>query len=530
MAPGPGALVGTMPKTLYDAYGRPVDQRALRDEHSGPTTTGVRSIWSTHQAGAWTPQRLAAVLREAEQPGDGASERYVELAEHMEETHLHYLGLLSTRRRQVAQIGVTVEPASDAGPDVDDADLARQALARDDLEDDLADALDAVGKGYSVAEIDWETSERQWMPRRLQHRLPQWFDWDRDTGTELLLRSENGYAPLAPYKYLTLRLAAKSGLPIRGGLARCAAWAWIYGRYGLRDWMRFAEAYGHPLRLGRYPPGADPDDRAVLWRAVRDIGVDAAAIIPEGMSIEWVQDRTVQGRSEIYRELLAYLDSRLSIAVLGQTLTTEAGQGGSGSYALGQVHDRVREDIERSDARQLAAALRRDLVIPLITLNRGTRKAYPRVVIERETPLDLDLLGQTLERLVPLGLRVRADEVRTRLRLQTPDDDDEVLEPPMGPVAAARSRPGLPALARAGADPLDAAIDAALDALDDPDALAPVAEALARPLLDAAAGGDGELRGRLAARYPDLDPDRLQDLATRVLFVADTWGRLTAHQ
>ena len=57
----------------------------------------------------------------------------------------------------------------------------------------------------------------------------------------------------------------------------------------------------------------------------------------------------------------------------GQTLTTQPGD--SGSCSLGQVHNLAREDIERSDGRQLAATIRRDLVIPIVTLDHGSRMA-----------------------------------------------------------------------------------------------------------------------------------------------------------
>ena len=224
----------------------------------------------------------------------------------------------------------------------------------------------------------------------------------------------------------------------------------MFKSYTMRDWVRFVEAYGHAMRLGKYGRNASDEERAVLTRAVRNIGVDAAAIIPEEMDITFVDDATVRGRSEIYRDLVQYIDNQLSIAILGQTLTTQSGDSGSGSYALGQVHNLVREDIERSDARQLAATLRRDLVVPIVALNHGPRARYPRLKIERVSEPNLDLLSQSLERLVPLGLRVRADQVRSLFRLEAPDADDEVLtapgggstDPPSPPPAKARDAGG----------------------------------------------------------------------------------------
>ena len=514
--------------TLYDHTGRPVDMRALREEHSGPSVTGVRSILTTHPAGRLTPQRLASILRESEVPGDGSSEDYVELAEEMEERDLHYLGVLNTRKRQVARIGVTVEPASDSAEDLRDAELVQgffDRKARASITDELVDMLDAIGKGYSVAEIDWETSERDWMPKRLVHRLPQWFDFDRDTGEQLMLRKDDGWGPLAPYKFVTHVTKVKSGLPIRGGLARAAAWAWLFKTFTLKDWMRFVEAYGHPMRLGRFPPNADPDDKAVLYRAVRNVAADAAAIIPEGMNIEFVDDTTVRGRAEVFREFVAYLDSRISIAVLGQTLTTE--QGDRGSQALGNVHQKVREDIEESDAEQLAGVLHRDFVIPVIALNHGVRKAYPRVVIERKKAADAKLLGDVLEKLVPMGLRVRADQVRSVLHLDAPAEDDEVLEPPMSasPVVAAALR-RRDRLATAAARDRRPAIEQVVDAIE-ADEWQTLAAPVIEPILARAASNPEGLLRDLVSVYPDLDTEALTERLARVLFVADSWGRLT---
>ena len=71
------------------------------------------------------------------------------------------------------------------------------------------------------------------------------------------------------------------------------------------------------------------------------------------MMIEIVGDGAARGRAEIYRDLIAHIDSQTSVAVLGQTLTTQEGQ--SGSYSLGQVHDRARAEARSDDPIDVAA-------------------------------------------------------------------------------------------------------------------------------------------------------------------------------
>ena len=69
-------------------------------------------------------------------------------------------------------------------------------------------------------------------------------------------------------------------------------------------------------------------------------------------------------------------------------------------------------------------------MIPIVALNRGPRRAWPRVVIEREQPADIALIAEAPQKLVPLGLDVRRDEVRAMLGFEAPGSDDDVLAPP----------------------------------------------------------------------------------------------------
>ena len=518
---------------LLDHRRRPIDMAALRERRGGPSLTGVRSVIPQHPIRGLTPEGMAAILRQAETPGYGHASRYLELAEVMEERDLHYVGVLGTRKRAVSQIGIQIEPASDAARDVADADLVREFFAREAFEDEAFDLLDAIGKGFGVAEIIWERSARQWMPIRLEMELPQWYGYDAETGAALMRRDEGAWTPLEPWKYVVHTAQAKSGLAIRGGLARIAAWAWLFKIYGLKDWVRFCEAYGQPIRIGRYPPNARQEDKDVLETAIRNVAADAAALIPEGMGIEFVSVESASARAEIYRDLIQYIDSKLSIAILGQTLTTEQGQ--SGSYALGQVHNLVRGDIERADGRQLAATLRRDLVVPIVTLNHGPRDAYPAVKIERAAAVDRDLLSRSLERLVPLGLRVRADEVRTMLGLTPPDKDDEVLapraggstDPPSPPPAKARDAGGegdYRALARElrETDPLPDLTARTRDAVG------PLVDGWIDRLAKDAAGADSlpDLRARLDARLAaSWGTESVVDALTPALAAAELAGR-----
>jgi phage gp29-like protein len=451
---------------LYDAYGREVDTDLLRDEQAAPTMAGVRNIYSImHPSTGLTPEKLVAIHRQAE---FGDPYLYLELAEEMEEKDLHYLAVLSTRKQALSGSEIIVSAASDAAEDRRAADLVRDIVngGAFDLQSALFDVLDAIGKGFSATEIVWDTSGREWIPRRLTWRDPRWFMFDWISGEELLVRTlrDEGptipsmapvastvphfggsrwyagtdgdaqigiqplTAPLAPFKFIVHAAKAKSGLPVRGGIARAAGWAYLFKNYVLKDWMTFAEVFGQPLRLGKYGPGATENDKQALLSAVANIGTDAAAIIPESMLIEFVETRQ-NGGAEVYEHFCDYLDRQVSKAVLGQTLTTEMPRAGGGSRAAAQVHEAVRRDILESDARRLGATLTRDLVRPIVDLNLGPQARYPRLTFGIAEEEDLKAFADVVAELADRGLRVGQRAVLDRLGLPEPDGDEPLLEP-----------------------------------------------------------------------------------------------------
>ncbi|MCF1744631.1 DUF935 domain-containing protein [Paradevosia shaoguanensis] len=447
---------------LIDKHGRQIEKRLLTTEIAGPTISGVRSPITNYPSEGLNPVRLANILKEADR---GEPLRYLELAEQIEEKDPHYLGVLGTRRRQVSQLEITVEAASTDAEDEKDAEMVREWLKRDELTDELFNMLDAIGKGYSFTEIMWSTDLGTWTPEVLEWRDPRGFAFDRDGVTPLLIAEGGQHEPLLPYKFIHTIIRAKSGLPIRSGVARVATWSYMFKAFTNRDWAIFVQTFGQPIRIGKYGANPSQDDMTKLFSAVANIAGDCAAIIPESMKIEFVESKTISSSGDLYERRVDHLDRQVSKAVLGQTATTDAIAGG---HAVGKEHRKVQEDIERADAKAMSAVLNRDLIRPWIWLRRGAdHDRFPRLRIGRPDEKDVQQTVNGVEKLVKLGFKVKTQELYDLLQLSKPGDGDEVLG---GVVEPPAPTPGLanPALQLAGAtkpDPADAlALDAALAA------------------------------------------------------------------
>jgi phage gp29-like protein len=399
------------PAPLVDSRGRPMREAydRLTREVAAPMMAGFRSIMSDHPAQGLTPARLAQILRAAEQ---GNAQAYLELAEEIEEKYPHYQSVMGTRKRAVSQLPITVVAAGDSPEEEGDAQLIRDWLTRLTLQGELFDILDAIGKGYSVTEIIWSLSASEWTIDKLKWRLPQFFEFDQVTGEELLLKGgEDGTSgvpqPLSPYKYIVHTASAKSGLPIRGGLARTVAWYYLFINFTIKDWMTFLEVYGLPLRVGKYANGTSEEDIRKLAQAVAQIGSDAGCVIPQSMVIEFIQSGGAAANPEIFRAFCMYADDQVSKAVLGQTSSADAKAGGLGS-GQANLHGDVRDDIRDADAMAGSVTLTRDVGIPLVMFNRGVRRRYPMILIGKTDSIDmttgLTAIDAAVKYKVPVGM------------------------------------------------------------------------------------------------------------------------------
>ena len=538
---------------LLDAYGRPVRRAVLTEEIAAPTVGGVRSPLSGYPADGLDPVRLASILRSAD-AGDPI--QYLELAETIEERDLHYLGVLGTRKRSVSQIEISVEPGGESDRDADMVKLVEDWLKRDELAEELFHILDALGKGWSFTEIIWDASMGQWSPDRLEWRDPRWFRPERhDLATPMMLDEQGMEKPLPGFKFITARMQAKSGLPLRGGLARPATWAWMFKAYTQRDWAIFTQTYGQPLRIGKFGAGASEKDKDTLFNAVANIAGDCAAIIPESMAIDFVEAANLGTGHSNYKERADWLDKQISKAVLGQTSTTDAEVGGLGS---GKEHREVQEDIERADCRQLAAILNRDLIRPWMELEFGPQPRYPRLKIERPEQEDLAAFSSAIAPLIAVGLRVSQREVLTRFGLEKPRDGEEILQPVAQNASQAPTEGGgtsgkAPSAAvkgpLKGLEPNSRATDRETHSLHAEAAPAPtdpvaaITDRLAdeaRPAMAAlltrieamleASSSLEELREMLLAGFPDLDASELQQLMAEGFASALAAGRLAVTE
>ena len=391
----------------------------------------------SHPTRGLTPSKLARILDQAE-TGDLTAQS--DLFEDMEEKDGHIGSEMSKRRGACVLEWDVVPPTNASALEKRNAELLSELLTDvPDFEDMLFDVTDAIGKGFSCSEIEWQRAGKWWLPKTITHRPQSWFQLHRGYRQELRLRT--GMAvdgvpgePLQPFGWITHTHKAKSGYLERSALFRQLVWTYLFKNYSVGDLAEFLEIYGIPLRVGKYPPSASEKEKATLLRALVGVGHNAAGIVPEGMLLEFHNAAT--GDPAAFELMIDWCEKNQSKVILGGTLTSGA-DGKSSTNALGNIHNEVRKDLRDGDVRQLNSTLSRDLVYTIAALNGlapdGIRRA-PQMRLNAQEREDLTAYSEALPKLVSIGMRPTVQWAHEKLGIPQAEAGEAVLGAPAAAV------------------------------------------------------------------------------------------------
>lgn len=492
------------------------------EQGSGATGLGwLHREFEGHPGRGLTPVKLNQILKAAE---EGDLIRQLELAEDMEERDAQIYSVLSTRKTAVSMLEWDIVAPDNATPaEQKVADQVREWMrAIPDFEEDIIlEMMDAVLKGFKPIEMWWELDQGTRQPR-FAARPQRWLTLNERRDQFMLRDGAAAHGvPLRPYNWLLHVHKSRNGYLARGSLCRVLAWPYLFKHYATRDLAEFLEIYGLPLRLGKYPTGASDAEKRTLLQAVVGIGHNAAGIIPASMALDF--QNAAAGNEKPFQTMMDAMDAAEAKAITGQTLTS--GEGKHGTQALGTVHDGIRIDIKKSDAKRVGATLTAQVVHPLALFNcpGADPRRLPRLVLDVPEPEDLQLYAEALPKLAGAGMRIGLKGLHRKLRIPMADEGEDILQgtpaptespapgarPPAPPAPAPKPAPKpaplagqLPANAPAPAphDVLDDVVDSEL--ADWQPLMAPMVEPLLAELRLAVAAG--ETAEQFAARLPQL--------------------------
>jgi phage gp29-like protein len=217
----------------------------------------------------------------------------------------------------------------------------------------------------------------------------------------------------------------------RGVGARDVCWyIWLLKQEVLQNAAAYIERYALGIRVGYYPAGNDAAKSEMLT-ILQNLVNDNSVVLPRIGPNESMYDIDIKdanaGRAQIFMELVNWLSSKLKEAILGQSLSSEAGGTGMGS-GVADLHADTLSRVIRYHADALAESVNSDLVRVIATMLGASEEEARGIRFEfaPERPNAKERM-EAIQAFVQLGGRVSEREVRDLLGLSEPEDGETIL-------------------------------------------------------------------------------------------------------
>lgn len=398
-----------------------------------------------------TPQVVTAAFGQADR---GRMWTLADLLDEAREVDAHLHAVLHKREWQVAGAAWEIRPFDDSRPAKRAAKYVEDALkSLRSFSAALAHLQSAPYHGRAVGEVIWARDGGRLLPVAIEpvhaRRVSVAEDWRLCLYDSGALGSPYAHWPgvpldaFPPGKFLVHTPRIRGVYPQREGLGRPLLFMSLFKRWAIRDALALAEMAGRKGRVGKYSTGADgkpratPEDVDELEDALQDWSSAVALVIPDTTEVAF--EDPVSGNT-IHGPLVELMNSEMSKAVLGGTLTTDPGTRGARSLGETQQDDQLM--IARGDARAVEETVRFGLFVPMVREKYGDGYPAPYLSLMVEPKQDANAVMDRLEKFVRVGGKVSQEDARNLLGLPDPAPDAELLEPATGPNGGARAKPG----------------------------------------------------------------------------------------
>ena len=195
----------------------------------------------------------------------------------------------------------------------------------------------------------------------------------------------------------------------------------LYKRGNMADWARFANIFGMPIREYTYDAG-DEEARVRLIADARRQGSNAVYIHPKDSELTLREASNKTGSSELYRTFAEYWDSKMSIRVLGNTLTTDARE--NGTQSLGTVHKQEEDEMNADDCGFLLDILNYNM--RPVFQNLGFNVDGGEFVYAKHDKINPSQQIDIVQKLSSMGLPMDDDYLYETFSVRKPDNYDEL--------------------------------------------------------------------------------------------------------
>jgi len=290
--------------------------------------------------------------------------------------------------------------------------------------------IDAYAKGISVLEIVWHSengiiSPRCYAPVPAKYLAFPQFTVEADRLMIAPLGTNNSTLEDFPPDRFLIGVWSQGGMhPIHAANLRTLTKYWLASVYGLGWLMQFAQLFGIPMRTAKTDGSEEAMSKAEDM--LESIGSSGWAATGPGVEFEIHSAISGTGDSLPQSHLMDVADRACDILMLGQTLTTD--NTGTGSRALGEVHEGIRSEVLQSVSSWVADVITNQLIPAIVRFNFGTVAAEDMPYCEMEIPVAKDekAIAERIKIYTEIGIPMPKQWIYEELGIPMPVDGEEI--------------------------------------------------------------------------------------------------------
>ncbi len=252
--------------------------------------------------------------------------------------------------------------------------------------------------GFALAEIVWKTEGERWIPTiKVWH--PQYIYYRLDL-RQFVAITQNGLEYITPGdgRWLLFSRHGHYRCWMRGAI-RGLSLPWLARQYAWRDWGRFNEIHGLPIKQAVVPQEASDADKRKFFSQIRSLAANGAILAPQNREGQQFKLELIAaantGSWQAFQAAMERGDMAIQLQLLGQNLS--GGEVSGGSFAAAKVADGVRDDFKIADASLLGAELYAQVVRPWAVYNFGDDTLTPKPVFDASVPRDRESSASTFK-------------------------------------------------------------------------------------------------------------------------------------
>lgn len=379
-----------------------------------------------------TPSKLAVIFKEAE---DGSLFRLYQVYRKIIAFDTRIGGIVNKRKKAPARLGWEIEVNGDNPRAIEAAELIENLIKDINPSNLIKTLADGVMYGTKFLLNKYGSFDGYVLPYK--NETISYTRVEMNLADQVPSEKIGSIVLTNGVRYYSARKLEEKGLVVScvpeiddshydlTGVLRPVPKMFVIKYYGLKNWVQYSEVHGYPTSVVTVPRNQYELYKNEIGRFLNSVGRKKYGVLLDKWEYKIHSDSL--NSSEIFKDLLSFVNTETEIAILGQSATTQMSSGG---YSAVTTYKEDEVDNIIDDSEVISESINRGIVKPILDLNFSDL-SLKDVFFRIKTPKKKNFADiiKKYEMASRMGLKVSKSQLENELDLKImKEDGDDAIE------------------------------------------------------------------------------------------------------